>query len=138
MTFKAQLTNSVLHTLPIIGAFFAPAIYVAMLVFIFVIVDTYLGRKAAKHRGEKITSNRFSDVFAKIIGYAVFLTVGLLITVITGWKYGVWISAIVPIYTEITSIDENQKSLGKKGIITQAEDVYKFALNIKKKRDNLR
>ena len=138
MTFKAQLTNSVLHTLPIVAAFFAPAIYVAMLVFIFVIVDTYLGRKAAKNRGEKITSNRFSDVFAKIIGYAVFLTVGLLINVITGWKYGVWISAIVPIYTEITSIDENQKSLGKKGIITQAEDVYKFALNIKKKRDNLR
>jgi hypothetical protein len=78
MTFKAQLTNSVLHTLPIVAAFFAPAIYVAMLVFIFVIVDTYLGRKAAMHRGEKITSNRFSDVFAKIIGYAVFLTVGLL------------------------------------------------------------
>ena len=77
-------------------------------------------------------------MFAKIIGYAVFLTVGLLINVITGWKYGVLISAIVPIYTEITSIDENQKSLGKKGIITQAEDVYKFALNIKKKRDNLR
>ena len=138
MTFKAQLANSVLHTLPIVASFFAPAIYVAMLVFLFVIVDTYLGRKAAKHRGEKLTSNRFSDVFAKVIGYAVFLTVGLLINVITGWKYGVWISAIVPIYTEITSIDENQKSLGKKGIITQAEEVYKFALNIKKKRDNLR
>jgi hypothetical protein len=50
----------------------------------------------------------------------------------------VWLCAVVPIYTEITSIDENQKSLGKKGIITQAEDVYKFALNIKKKRDQLR
>jgi len=138
MTFKTQLTNSALHTLPIIGAFFAPAIYVAMLVFIFVIVDTYLGRKAAKYRGEKLTSNRFSDVFAKVIGYAVFLSVGLLINIITGWSYGVWMAAIVPIYTEITSIDENQKSLGKKGVITQAEDVYKFALNIKKKRDQLR
>jgi len=138
MTFKTQLTNSALHTLPIIGAFFAPAIYVAMLVFIFVIVDTYLGRKAAKYRGEKLTSNRFSDVFAKVIGYAVFLSVGLLINIITGWSYGVWMAAIVPIYTEITSIDENQKSLGKKGVITQAEEVYKFALNIKKKRDQLR
>ena len=138
MTFKTQLTNSALHTLPIIGAFFAPAIYVAMLVFIFVIVDTYLGRKAAKYRGEQLTSNRFSDVFAKVIGYAVFLSVGLLINIITGWKYGVWMAAIVPIYTEITSIDENQKSLGKKGVITQAEEVYKFALNIKKKRDQLR
>jgi len=138
MTFKTQLTNSALHTLPIIGAFFAPATYVAILVFIFVIVDTYLGRKAARHRGEKITSNRFSDVFAKLIGYAVFLSVGLLINIITGWAYGVWMAAIVPIYTEITSIDENQKSLGKKGVITQAEEVYKFALNIKKKRDQLR
>jgi NhaP-type Na+/H+ or K+/H+ antiporter len=138
MTFKAQLSNSVLHTLPIIGAFFAPAIWVAVLVFIFVIVDTYLGRKAAKFRGEKITSNRFSDVFAKIIGYAVFLVIGLLINTITGWAYGVWLCAVVPIYTEITSIDENQKALGKKGIITQAEDVYKFALKIKKKRDEIR
>lgn len=138
MTFKAQLSNSVLHTLPIIGAFFAPAIWVAVLVFIFVIVDTYLGRKAAKFRGEKITSNRFSDIFAKIIGYAVFLFIGLLINTITGWAYGVWLCAVVPIYTEITSIDENQKALGKKGIITQAEDVYKFALKIKKKRDELR
>ena len=138
MTFKAQLSNSVLHTLPIIGAFFAPAIWVAVLVFIFVIVDTYLGRKAAKFRGEKITSNRFSDVFAKVIGYAVFLVVGLLINTITGWAYGVWLCAVIPIYTEITSIDENQKALGKKGIITQAEDVYKFALKIKKKRDEIR
>jgi hypothetical protein len=138
MTFKAQLSNSVLHTLPIIGAFFAPAIWVAVLVFIFVIVDTYLGRKAAKFRGEKITSNRFSDIFAKIIGYAVFLVIGLLINTITGWAYGVWLCAVVPIYTEITSIDENQKALGKKGIITQAEDVYKFALKIKKKRDEIR
>jgi len=138
MTFKAQLSNAVFHTLPIIGAFFAPAIWVAVLVFIFVIVDTYLGRKAAKFRGEKITSNRFSDVFAKVIGYAVFLVVGLLINTITGWAYGVWLCAVVPIYTEITSIDENQKALGKKGIITQAEDVYKFALKIKKKRDEIR
>jgi len=138
MTFKDQLTNSVFHTLPIVGAFFAPAIWVAVLVFIFVIVDTYLGRKAAKRKGIELTSNRFSDIFAKIIGYAVFLTVGLLINVITGWAYGVWLCAVVPIYTEITSIDENQKALGKKGIITQAEDVYKFALKIKKKRDELR
>lgn len=138
MTFKEQIRDSVIHTLPIIGAFFAPAIWVALLVFIFVIVDTFLGRKAAKNRGEKLTSNRFSDIFAKLIGYGVFLVVGLIINIITGWKYGVWISAIVPIYTEITSIDENQKSLGKKGIITQAEDVYKFALKIKKKRDDLR
>lgn len=138
MAFKEQLRDSVIHTLPIIGAFFAPALYVIILVFLFVLVDTYLGRKAARFKGEKLTSNRFSDIFAKLIGYGVFICVGLLINKITGWEHGVWLSAIVPIYTEVTSIDENQRAIGKKGIFKQAEDVYKFALKIKHKRDELR
>lgn len=138
MTLKDQIKDAVVHTLPIIGAFFAPALYVILLVVLITIVDTYLGIRAAKHKGLKFTSNRFSDLFAKLIGYGVFVCVGLLINTITGWKYGVWISAIIPIYTEIKSIDENQKTLGKTGILTQAEDVYKFAVKIKKKKDELR
>ena len=138
MTFKEQLRDAVIHTLPIIGAFFAPALHVIVLVVIITLCDTYVGRKAARYEGKAITTNRFSDLFAKLIGYGVFICVGLLINIITDWKYGVWLSAIVPIYTEISSIDENQKRLGKKGIITQAEEVYKFALKIKQKKDELR
>lgn len=135
---KDQFKDAFIHSLPIIVAFFAPALYVIMLVFLFVMVDTYLGVKAARSLGKKITSNRFSDVFAKLIGYCVFLTVGLLVGYATGWEYAVWLSAIIPIQTEVISIDENQRALGKKGILKQAEDAYKFALKIKHKRDELR
>jgi len=138
MSFKAQINNAFIHMIPIIGAFFAPATYVILLVVLFTLVDTFTGVSAAKYKKIKFTSNRFSDLFAKILGYGVFICVGLLINLITGWKYGVWISAIVPIYTEVTSIDENQRAVGKKGIIKQAEDVYKFALKIKQKKDKFR
>lgn len=138
MTFKEQIRDSVIHTLPIIGAFFAPATYVILLVVLFTICDTIMGVRAAKHKGIKFTSNRFSDLFAKLIGYGVFICSGLLVNLITDWKYGVWLSAIIPIYTEVKSIDENQKAMGKKGVITQAEEVYKFALKIKQKKDELR
>lgn len=138
MTFKDQLKEAVLHTLPIIAAFFAPAIYIAILIFLITLVDTWLGVKASRFTGKPITTNRFSDLFAKLIGYSIFLIVGLLINQITGWKYGVWLTGIIPIYTEIKSIDENQKTLGKKGMISQAEEVYKLVVKIKKKRDELR
>lgn len=138
MTFKDHLKESVLHTLPIVATFFAPAIYIAILIFIITLVDTWLGVRASKFLGKPITTNRFSDLFAKILGYAIFLTVGLLINRITGWKYGVWLTGIVPIYTELKSIDENQKILGKKGIISQVEEVYKVVVETKKKRDDLR
>jgi hypothetical protein len=52
--------------------------------------------------------------------------------------YIVWISAFVPIYLEIFSIDENQKRIGKKGIIKQFENAYNFAKNIKSNKDKLR
>jgi hypothetical protein len=138
MSFKEQINTSIVHMTPVIGAFFLPALWVFILVFLFVLVDTVTGRKAARHKGEEITSNRFSDVFAKLIGYAIFLCFGLLINKITEWQYAVWCSAIIPLYTEILSIDENQRAVGKKGIIKQAEDVYQFALKIKKKKDQLR
>lgn len=129
---------TIFELMPIVAAFFAPAFYVMMLVVILVLVDTRLGIVSARKQRIPLTTNRFSDFFAKIIGYAVFISIGLLIQNETGFKYAVWISSIIPIYTEIKSIDENQKAVGKKGIIKQFEEVYQFALNIKKKRDKFR
>ena len=124
------------HILPVIGAFFAPALWVMLLVFLLVLVDTYTGVRAAKK--EDRSTNRFSDIFAKLIGYGVFLAIGLILNKITGWEYCVWVASIVPIMTEISSIDENQKKVGKKGIFKQLEEAYKFALKIKHKRNELR
>lgn len=132
------IRNAIFELIPILIAFFAPSFYIMMIVFILMIVDTRLGIISAHRNNIKFTTNRFSDFFAKIIGYAVFISIGLLIQNETGFKYAVWLSAIIPIYTEIKSIDENQQAIGKKGIIKQVEEIYKFALNIKKKRDNFR
>ena len=132
------MTKSIFQTLPIIGAFFVPALYVGILVLLLMLIDTYFGIIKAMYLREKITTNRFSDYFAKLIGYSLFLTFGLLLDKITGWGYSVWVASIIPIFTEIKSIDENQKKMNQKGIIERAEEVYKFALNIKKKRDELR
>jgi hypothetical protein len=135
---QEKISDGIVHMVPIIGAFFAPALYVILLVFLIVLVDTYTGRKAAKFEGKKISTNRFSDMFAKLIGYGVFISAGLLLNHITSWPYCVWLSSIVPLHTELSSINENQIAMKKKGIFKQAEDAYKFALNIKKKRDELR
>ena len=136
--FTSQVRHALFELSPILVAFFAPSFYIMMIVFILMIVDTRLGIISAKRNNIKFTTNRFSDFFAKIIGYAVFISIGLLIQHETGFKYAVWLSAIIPIYTEIKSIDENQQAIGKKGIIKQAEEVYQFALKIKKKKDELR
>lgn len=136
--FTNQARHALFELLPILIAFFAPSFYIMMIVLILIFVDTRLGIKASRHGQKKFTTNRFSDFFAKIIGYAVFISIGLLIQNETGFQYAVWLSAIIPIYTEIKSIDENQQAVGKKGIISQAEDVYKFALKVKRKKDELR
>lgn len=133
-----QIKMGILGAMPAIITFFTPAAYIILLVVLLMVVDTILGMKAAKKEGQKISSNRFSDFFAKLIGYMVFILIGLLLQLSFHWEYTVWVSALIPIYTEAISIDENQKRLGEKGWITQAEEVFKFALKIKSKRDKLR
>lgn len=118
--------------------FYTPAMYIAILVGFLTIIDTIIGYKKAKFIGEKRTTNRFSDVFAKLIGYAVFLTIGLLVDKAFNFEYGVWVASIIPIGTELVSINESQVVMGKKGWVKQAEEMYKFALKIKNKRDKLR
>jgi hypothetical protein len=133
-----KMGDSVLYVLPMFVSFFAPALWVALLIFLMTLVDTRTGMQSARQNGRSIRTSRFSDLFAKLIGYGTFLTAGLLLDKATGWGYFVWLSSLIPLYTEITSIDENQREMGKKGIIAQAEELYKFALNVKRKRDKLR
>lgn len=155
--------TAIVEMIPVIALFFAPAYWIMLLVLLLMGADTYNGIKASRHELKKLkdeqkktddelksielgleikkkewSSNRFSDFFAKLIGYGFFITVGLVIQKEANVHYAVWLSALIPIYTEVRSIDENQKRRGKKGIIRQAEELYKFALKIKKKRDNLR
>lgn len=154
---------AIVEMIPVIALFFAPAYWIMLLVLLLMGADTYNGIKASRYelrklkeereRAKKIeelskldsdikkkewSTNRFSDFFAKLIGYGFFITVGLVIQKEANVHYAVWLSALIPIYTEVRSIDENEKRRGKKGIVKQAEELYKFALRIKKKRDDLR
>lgn len=132
--FKTGIGNAI----PIIAAFFMPSIYIMLMILLLVTVDTVLGIKSARKKKQKITTNRFSDVFAKIIGYAVFLTIGLIVDKSFKLEYAVWISSLIPITTELMSINEKQINMGKKGWLKQAGEVYNFALKIKQKKDKLR
>jgi hypothetical protein len=139
---KSVITNTFkeffLWITPIFITFYTPAKFAIFTILILMIVDTHTGIKASRKENKKLTSNRFSDFFAKILGYSVFITIGLFLNIEFEIPYIVWVSAFVPIYLEIFSIDENQRRLGKKGIIKQSQNAYNFAKNIKSKKDKLR
>lgn len=139
---KTVITNTIKEFLlwiaPILVTFYAPAKFAIFTILILMTVDTYTGIKASKKEGKKITSNRFSDFFAKFIGYFIFVTFGLFLDHELEIPYIVWISSFIPIYSEIFSIDENQKRMGGNGVIKQFENAYKFAKDIKSKKDKLR
>jgi len=137
-SFLSTFKISIQLMIPSLIVFYAPAKFAILTVVLLALIDTRWGLKLAKHKKIEITSNRASDFFAKLVGYFVFITFGLFLNAEFDMPYIVWISAIIPIYSEIFSIDEKQRKLGKIGILKQAENVYKFAKNIKNKRDSLR
>ncbi len=135
---KEKIIEYVMLTWSAILTFITPAIYAIVILLLLMIIDTFLGIKKAKKKGIEITSNRLSDFFAKLIGYSIFIFIGLIIDKAFQIPYIVWILAIIPIYIEIKSINENQIELGKKGLFKDVEDVYKMVLKVKRKRDELR
>ena len=137
-TILGIFQNALTLLLPTFVMFYAPAKFAIVTVLLLTVIDTRWGIKLARFEKKEITSNRASDFFAKLIGYFVFITFGLFLNAEFDMPYIVWISAIVPIYSEIFSIDEKQRKLGKIGILKQFENVYKFAKKIKGQRDSLR
>lgn len=130
--------NSFLYLIGAIVTFYAPAFLAIMLIIAFTTVDTILGIKVAKNDQVLITSNRFSDIFAKLLGYGLFVTVGVAAHNEFKIPFIIWILSAVPICTEAFSINEKQLKLGKKGWIKEFEDAYNFAKKIKNKRDKMR
>ena len=82
--------------------------------------------------------NRFNNLFAKVVSYFIFVAFGLIVAIEFKIQYGVWLLCAYPIYSEIKSIDENQKAYGKKGILANLNRFYNFVLALKKKQDKLR
>lgn len=137
-TVLSTLKTSLHLMIPSLIFFYAPAKFAILTVVLLTLIDTRFGIKLARFQKIKLTSNRASDFFAKLIGYFVFITFGLFLNYEFQATYFVWISAIIPIYSEIFSIDEKQRKMGQIGILKQFENAYKFAKKIKNKRDSLR
>ena len=97
-------------------AFFTPVIPFMLLTGAVISLDYFLGIKAAKKRGEVICSQRRKDTITKGIAYQSALIIAhgcellfeipLLLKIVGGFV----------IYTEITSIDENYKTIYGKSL----------------------
>lgn len=137
---RDEFLNIVKNTLSIlhfIWMYYAPA-HIVILFLLFIIGwDTFLGIKASKKLGRKITSSRFNDLFAKIFSYTLFIGIGILIGKEFEIKSAYFFASLPAFYSEFKSIDENQKTLGKKGIFSYFSDTWKMILTVKKERDKL-
>lgn len=130
----AKNTTSIL---PFIWMYYAPAHVVMLFLLLIICWDTVLGIKASKKMGKKIISSRFNDLFAKIFSYTLFIGIGILIGNEFEIKSAYFFASLPAFYSELKSIDENQKTLGKKGIFSHFSDTWKMILTIKKERDKL-
>lgn len=135
---KHNVIDLYTYLITAILTFFAPALHIVILVILMMLIDTYWGIKLAKKEGKQITSNRMADFFAKSIGYFTFIFIGLALYYGLKWELAVWVSAIFPVAMELFSIDEKQRKLGKKGVLSNIEKVYKLAMKVKSKRDEIR
>ncbi len=137
---KEEILNILKNTtsiLPFIWMYYAPA-HIVMLFLLFIIGwDTFLGIKASKKTGRKICSSRFNDLFAKIFSYTLFIGIGILIGNEFEIKSAYFFASLPAFYSELKSIDENQKTLGREGIFSHFSNTWKMILNIKKERDKL-
>jgi hypothetical protein len=88
-TFKI----SIYLMIPSLIVFYAPAKFAILTVVLLALIDTRFGLKLAKFKKIEI--------------------IGLFLNAEFNMPYIVWISAIIPIYSEIFSIDENQRNLAK-------------------------
>jgi len=135
-----EITNffkATMQIFPVIWLYYAPAKIVMLFLLIIILWDTILGIKASKKLKIKITSSRFNDLFAKIFSYSLFIGVGLMIGDMFEISNAFFFASLPAFYSELKSIDENQKKLGRKGIFTYFEETWKMILNIKKERDKL-
>jgi hypothetical protein len=137
---KEEFLNIAKNTatvLPFIWMYYAPAHIVILFLLLIICWDTFLGIKASKKLGRKITSSRFNHLFAKIFSYTLFIGIGILIGNEFEIKSAYFFASLPAFYSELKSIDENQKTLGKKGIFSHFSETWKMILTVKKERDKL-
>lgn len=114
-----------------------PLIIITGIYLISLISETILGIITAIVHKEKFSWFKFFDFSAKLIGGLIFILIGLGISILFSWQWGILLGAAYPLIIEYKGIDKNLKKLGFPSIISTLNKVYNFALDIKNKKNEL-
>lgn len=143
-TILTILKTKLLILLSVLATFFAPVVPLIITTFCFIIMDTVMGLVKAKYLGEKRNSNGFKRGFIpKVIIYSLLLSIVFmadrLITTeavrhYTQFNYVITkILALILIFIECWSIDENFKTIFKVSLIDKFQAFLKYIKSLFRK-----
>lgn len=125
-----------------LGSFFLPVKPLLLLVGLFICSDTILGVWAAHKRGEKINSRKLGNIIPKIILYQAAVLIGYVLDVLLLGEFINYfinipmfitkIIAMILIFVEALSINENFENITGKNLFNSAKQLITRGINIKK------
>lgn len=125
-----------------LGSFFLPVKPLLLLVGLFICSDTVLGIWAAHKRGEKINSRKLGNIIPKIILYQAAVLIGYVLDVLLLGEFVNYfinipmfitkIIAMILIFVEALSINENFENITGKNLFNSAKQLITRGINIKK------
>jgi hypothetical protein len=143
-TLTTILNTKLIIFLSVIVTFFAPVIPLIITTFCFILMDTAMGLFKAKYIGEKRNSNGFKRGFIpKVIVYSLLLFIVFMADKLitsdavkhyTQFDYVITkILALVLIFIESWSIDENFKAIFKVSLIDKFQAFLKYIKSLFRK-----
>jgi len=125
-----------------LGSLFLPVKPLLLLVGLFICSDTVLGIWAAHKRGEKINSRKLGNIIPKIILYQAAVLIGYVLDVLLLGEFVNYfinipmfitkIIAMILIFVEALSINENFENITGKNLFNSAKQLITRGINIKK------
>jgi len=125
-----------------LGSFFLPIKPLLLLVGLFICTDTILGLWAAYKRGEKISSRKLGNIIPKMILYQSAVLIGYVLDVLLLGEFINYfinipmfitkIIAMILIFVEALSINENFENITGKNLFNSAKQLISRGINIKK------
>lgn len=125
----------------VVASFFAPVAPLVVLVGGAIFADTFLGVWGALKRGEVFSSRRLGDVITKMLIYQAVLLFGYGLDVFLVGEFFAHmftienimtkVIAMVLIYTEAVSIDENIQSITGKNFVKSLKEMFARSKKLK-------
>lgn len=143
-TITTILKTKLLILLSVMATFFTPVIPLIITTFCFIVMDTVMGLLKAKYIGEKRNSNGFKRGFIpKVIIYSLLLFIVFMadrlitsdaVKHYTQFDYVITkILALILIFIECWSIDENFKAIFKVSLIDKFQAFLKYIKSLFRK-----